>query len=161
MHGSRRLWSGWMVAGAIGLALLVSGGTVSSGERPSGEEDQGDLYIATDRVIGFVPLKVFVYGKIRSGTPARIELCRSEVLSALAETRHRSEQRRDTFRSIRSETGRAATTCAAARLVETPNGYDHAYEMRFDRPGTYQVRLMMTDRSGRRSMSNTVQVRAF
>lgn len=150
-----------MVAGAIGLALLASVGTVSSGEQPAGQEDQGDLYIATDRVVGFVPLKVYVYGKIRSGTPARIELCRSEVLSALADTRHRSEEKRDTVRSIRSKTGRAATACAAARLVKTPNGYDHAYEMRFDRPGTYQVRLMMTDRSGRRSMSNTVQVRAF
>ena len=148
-----------MVAGAIGLALLASGGTVSSGEDPA--EDQGDLYIATDRVVGFVPLKVYVYGKIRSGTPARIELCRSEVRSIMADTRRRSDERRDTVRSIRGETGRPATSCTAARLVETPNGYDHAYEMRFDRPGTYQVRLMMTDRSGRRSMSNTVQVRAF
>ncbi|MCZ6696129.1 MAG: hypothetical protein O7A63_06255 [Acidobacteria bacterium] len=159
MRARRRLGNGWMVAGAFGLALLASGGTVSSGEQSS--ENQGDLYIATDRVVGFVPLKVYVYGRIRSGTPARIELCRSEVRSIMADTRRRPDARRDAIRSIRGETSRPATSCTAARLVETPNGYDHAYEMRFDRPGTYQVRLMMTDQSGRRSMSNTVQVRAF
>jgi hypothetical protein len=46
-------------------------------------------------------------------------------------------------------------------LVPTPDGFDHAYEMRFARAGTYQVRLMIVDRSGRRSVSNIVQVRAF
>ncbi len=45
--------------------------------------------------------------------------------------------------------------------IRTPDGYDYAHDMRFDRPGVYQVRLMMVDTGGRRVMSNTVQVNAF
>jgi len=33
--------------------------------------------------------------------------------------------------------------------------------MRFDRPGTYRVRLSMVDSTGHRVMSNTVQVNAL
>jgi hypothetical protein len=33
--------------------------------------------------------------------------------------------------------------------------------MRFDRPGTYQIRLVMVDAGGTRTVSNVVRVRAF
>ena len=160
MQGATRSWIGRMVAGGLFVGLLTAGGAVRAGEDAPkvGEEE---LYIATDRVVGFVPLKVLVYGKIRSTAPERIELCRSEVKSLVADTKRRTEGRRRSVTNARRISEQAGIACAPAKIVPTPDGYDHAYEMRFDRPGTYQVRLMMVDQSGRRSVSNTVQVRAF
>ncbi len=154
MRAGWGFWKGWAAVAAIGICLLAQG-SAALGDEPVGGEE---LYIAANRVVGFVPLTVYVYGKIRSGTPERIELCRSEVRSFLADSRRPAEDRRaDSRPGVTSQTD----DCAPARIVPTPDGYDHAYEMRFNRPGTFQVRLMMLDRSGRRSMSNTVQVRAF
>jgi hypothetical protein len=136
-----------------------------AGQDPIGaaepESEEGEIYIATNRVVGFVPLTVYVYGKIAGETPERIELCRSEMRSLMGDSSQRDEERRTAVRSARRSSKMPGRTCAPGRLVPTPEGFDHAYEMRFDHPGTYQVRLMMVDRSGRRSVSNTVQVRAF
>jgi hypothetical protein len=51
--------------------------------------------------------------------------------------------------------------CATGTLVRTRDGFDYSHEMRFDRPGTYRVRLSMVDETGHRVMSNTVQVNAL
>lgn len=119
------------------------------------------LWIVADRVVGFVPFTMSVYGKILGPPPGEIELCRSEV-AWLAESG-----------ASRTHAGAAAPgdplpgglgpqgSCASGRVQRTPDGYDYAHEMRFDRPGVYQVQLVMVDGEGRRVVSNPVQVTAL
>jgi hypothetical protein len=146
---------------AVGLVMLVSLAVAAPPGAAEPRTDEGEIYIATNRVVGFVPFTVYVYGKIPGDAPERIELCRSEISSLMGDSSERDVGRRTAVRSARRGLRPPGRSCAPGKLVPTPDGFDHAYEMRFARAGTYQVRLMMVDRSGRRSVSNTVQVRAF
>ncbi len=117
------------------------------------------LWIAADRIVGFVPFTVYVYGKVAGAEPGQLELCRTEA-AWIAES---ANARRVEIAPRRGSSleGRSGPDCEAGALNRTPAGYDYAHDMRFDRPGTYQIRLVMVDAGGTRTVSNVVHVRAF
>jgi len=154
-------WCGLAVAGVAALSLMT-GPAWSKGSR--GKDGPPALWIAADRVVGFVPFTVSLYGKVLgSAEPNRLELCREMAMQAdVGGSRGGSD---DPF-AARSDRGAAPSgpqepICATGTLVRTHDGFDYSHEMRFDRPGTYRVRLSMVDASGHRVMSNTVQVNAL
>jgi hypothetical protein len=119
------------------------------------------LWIVTDRIVGFVPFTVYVYGKVVGMEPGQIELCRSDVaLVTEAAPARLGTARPQGFEDRRDDPDRSPA-CTAGEVTRTPDGYDYARDMRFDRPGTYHVRLTMVDTHGNRVTSNTVQVNAF
>src|SRR5258705_1620631 len=74
MLGTRRVWS--VRAGITAAAIVMAAGpTWSKGARQ--RDGTPALWIAADRVSGFAPVTVTLYGKV-AGTaePGRIELCR-------------------------------------------------------------------------------------
>ena len=117
------------------------------------------LWIAADRIVGFVPFTVYVYGKVTGTGAGQLELCRSNA-AWIAES---ANARRVEGSSPRSAAPAAppGPQCASGRLNPTPEGYDYSHDLRFDRPGTYQLRLVMVDGEGERMVSNSVRVRAF
>lgn len=151
----------WRAIALLGAALLgwPVGGT--SAWARSGRHSTTGLWIVADRIVGFVPFTMSVYGKILGPLPGEIELCRSEVAwlteSGASHTRAGAAAPGDPLPGGLDPQG----SCAAGRLERTPDGYDYAHEMRFDRPGVYQVQLVMVDGMGRRIVSNTVQVNAL
>jgi hypothetical protein len=119
------------------------------------------LWIVADRIVGFVPFTVSLYGKLLGVEPGRMEVCRSEVASLTEPTRSRSEENGRLEPPLRHDPLREEPPCAPGKVVRAPDGYDYAHDIRFDRPGTYQVRLRMLDRAGKRILSNPVLVNAF
>ena len=157
------LWSRLALgAGVIGTTLLGGAPAWSKGWSKGPRDGAPALWIAADRVVGFVPFTVALYGKVRSATePARLELCREPAAQVdLADSQDTQDDRMQPARR-EPDNGPPEASCAAGTLVRTPDGYDYRHEMRFDRPGTYRVRLSMVDQSGHRVISNTVQVNAL
>lgn len=153
--------NGWRWAAAclaLVAALLSNGSVWAKGPRGTGPM----LWIVADRIVGFVPFTVYLYGKVTGAEPGKkMELCRQEI-EWLTDTGSGGAGRPGhtvppSQRSIQTED----PPCASGKLVRTPDGYDYQHDMRFDKPGTYQVRLGMVDAQGHRVLSNTVQVRAF
>ncbi len=161
MGGSMRPQSRRLLHAIVfGLALLVTlaGGGAAWARAP--RRGGPGLWIVADRIVGFVPFTVYIYGRVLGSEPGQIELCRSEV-SWLTESP-----------ATRMGSGRPALDtqhlgddpegpCASGRVVRTPDGFDYSHDMHFERPGVYHVSLTMVDAGGRRISSNTVQVNAF
>lgn len=159
MRGRRSLGVGRVALAAVVLAGILCGGpSWAKGPRRGGPE----LWIVADRIVGFVPFTVYLYGRVKGAEPGRLELCRSEVawLTDSSSTRMGGGMHPTGFDAKRDTTPEEPS-CAEAGVVRTPDGYDYAHDMRFDRPGTYHVRLSMIDPQGHRLVSNTVQVNAF
>ncbi len=156
-------WSRSALAAAL-VAATVCGSVPawSKGWSKGAKDAAPALWIAADRVIGFVPFTVSLYGKVRSATePSRLELCRE--MAAQADMAGARDGIDDRMQPARHEPDAATPepTCATGTIVRTADGYDYQHEMRFDRPGTYRVRLSMVDQGGHRVVSNTVQVNAL
>ena len=161
---NRAGWSrGAVVAGAVLLILAGVAPAWSKGLRS--KENGSALWIAADRVTGFVPFTVSLYGKVNSSVePGRMELCREAAMqSDFAGSRDGRGGDDPMATSSRPDRGDAANepACSTGTLVRTADGFDYKHEMRFDRPGTYRVRLSMVDATGHRVISNTVQVNAL
>ena len=157
-------WSRSALAAALAAAMLC--GSVpawSKGWSKGAKDGAPALWIAADRVVGFVPFTVSLYGKVRSvAEPGRLELCREVAAQAdMAGARDGEDDRMQPARHEQPDGAPAEPSCAAGTVVRTPDGYDYQHEMRFDRPGTYRVRLSMVDQTGHRVVSNTVQVNAL
>ncbi|MFQ5878413.1 MAG: hypothetical protein ACE5JH_12140 [Acidobacteriota bacterium] len=147
-----------VVSGTLVLALLLSvTSTLAKRSRPADRR----LFIVADRVVGFVPFTVYVYGRIIDAEPARIELCRSEVASLVGESRGEPSFRGPGDGAEPARFAGPRTSCAPGRIEGTQEGYEYTHDMHFDRPGTYRLRLRMVDRDGRRVVSNAIQVRAL
>lgn len=153
-----------LLAGVV-LATVLSGGgpALAKGPKNSGPV----FYIVADRIVGFVPFTVLLYGKIRGTEPGAIELCRTEIapLADMAETRPAGVGLGPDHSPAGPGAGRVvappAPACSSSRITKAPNGYDFAQDVRFDRAGTFQVRLTMVGKDGKRILSNPVQVKAL
>ncbi len=157
------------VAATLAAALLADGSAWARAPRNAGPV----LYIVADRIVGFVPFTVYLFGKVTGTEPGAIELCRSEValMADLAETRSAggfgvggpagSGASAASAPGPARSTATPAATCSSGHLSKGPDGYDFAQEARFEKAGTFQVRLSMVDTSGRRVLSNPVQVKAL
>lgn len=132
------------------------------------------LYIVADRIVGFVPFTVYLYGKVTGTEPGAIELCRSEValMADMAEARPSvggfgiggpGGNGPGAAPAVGPARGAVppTATCSSGQLSKGPDGYDFAQEARFEKAGTFQVRLSMVDTSGRKILSNPVQVKAL
>lgn len=164
MCGSRRAWA--VPLGIVAAAVILGSGPAwSKGSRAKdGKDGPSALWIAADRVVGFVPFTVTLYGKVAGAAePSRLELCRDAPLQADSANPRAGGDDPMMGRSERNNP--AASTleplCATGRLVRTQNGFDYTHQMRFDQPGSYRVHLNMVDATGHRVISNTVQVNAF
>jgi hypothetical protein len=149
----------WIWLGAVLVSLLSGDATLwAKGSKRSNPA----LWIVADRIVGFVPFTVYLYGKVSGAEPGHLELCRSEIawLTETSATRVGGAQA-TALDARQAADPEADAPCTPGRVVRTPDGYDYAHSMRFDRPGTYHVRLMMVDHSGDTVVSNTVQVNAF
>jgi hypothetical protein len=153
---------------ALILALIFGGGTAWAKTRKSPAPGPL-LWIVADRIVGFVPFTVSLYGKIVGAVPDQVELCRSPVQPmGEATTMGRDEHgARSAGRGAdsmeargRPETLPTGPVCEGGNLSRTSEGFDYSHAVRFDRPGTYQVRLQMIDTQGKRTLSNPVQVNA-
>jgi len=158
MQRRQARWFGQVVlVSALLAGLLGEGGSWAKGPRRGGPE----LWIVADRIVGFVPFTVSLYGKVQGAEPGRLELCRSEVAWLTDSSNARVGGLHPTGLDAKRDSEPEEPSCADAGVVRTPDGYDYARDMRFDRPGTYHVRLSMVDPQGHRAVSNTVQVNAF
>lgn len=119
------------------------------------------LMISADRIVGFVPFTVSLYGKLVGLEPGRMEVCRSEVAPLMEPARSAPGEGGAPESASRPEALPQEPPCEPGKVVRAPEGYDYAHDIRFDRPGTYQVRLRMLDKAGKRVLSNPVQVNAF
>jgi hypothetical protein len=151
-----------LVGVVVAATILGSGPAWSKGSHA--KDSVPALWIAADRVVGFVPFTVSLYGKVLGPSePARLELCREVAMQAdFSGSRGTGD---DPMAARTDRNGPPAAplepSCSAGTVVRTQDGFDYAHEMRFDRPGTFRVRLSMVDASGRRAISNTVQVNAL
>lgn len=155
----RRFWGGlWRAMQVLGLCLVLLTAFGADPIRAAKPATPG-LWIAADRIVGFVPFTVYVYGKVVGTGAGQLELCRSNT-AWIAES---ANARRVEGGSPRpgGPVAPPGPQCAAGRLNPTPDGYDYSHDLRFDRPGTYQLRLVMIDGDGERMVSNSVRVRAF
>lgn len=119
------------------------------------------LWIAADRIVGFVPFTVYLYGKIQGTEPSLIELCRSEAPRLTDSRSDRMSRDELLFPDPTPGLVAGSPPCATGKVVRTPAGYDYSHDLRFERPGIYHVRLSVVDRVGHRTVSNTVQVNAL
>ena len=158
MKDARKLFLRSILGGAALAGVLAGAGSAwAKGPRTNGP----GLRIAADRITGFVPFTVSVYGKVSGTMPGRLELCRSEI-AWLTESSRSPLGAGERATSLHPDgQADAAALCASGRVVATPNGYDYQHEMRFDRPGIYHLSLTMVDGSGHRWVSNTIRVSAF
>jgi hypothetical protein len=161
MLGTRRAWT--VRAGILAAAIFITAGPIwSKGSRQ--KDATPALWIAADRVSGFAPLTVTLYGKVAGAVePGRIELCRDvanpvDIGMARGEDDDPMMARTDRRGPI---AGPSETVCSTGTLTRTQNGFSYSQEVRFDRAGTYRVRLTTVDATGHRAISNTVQVNAF
>ena len=155
---------------ALLLAIVFGGGSAWAKARKSPGPGPV-LWIVADRIVGFVPFSVSLYGKIVGAEPDHVELCRSQV-RPLGETPmtagHDGRGMGSAGRGADAMAGPArpepvavGPACESGNLSRTTEGFDYAHDLRFDRPGTYQVRLQMVDTHGKRTLSNPVQVNAY
>lgn len=146
-----------IAGGALLLCLTGQADARARGPKASGP----GLFIVANRIVGFVPFTVSIYGKVRGLEPGQIELCRSEVAWMTDPARAAAVGGRMTpGEPFRGDAGGDAD-CTTGEVVKTAEGFDYARDLRFDRPGVYQVRLRMVDPSGHRVLSNSVQVNAL
>ncbi|HKN48355.1 MAG TPA: hypothetical protein VJ144_10330, partial [Candidatus Polarisedimenticolia bacterium] len=63
----------------LGAALLacLAGGRLAWAR--SARHSTTGLWIVADRIVGFVPFTVSIYGRVLGAVPGQIELCRSET----------------------------------------------------------------------------------
>jgi hypothetical protein len=143
---------------AVAASLALPSGT--SWARDTAPEKGGRaLFIAADRVNGFVPFSVTVYGFVNGAEPGSIALCRAKI-EAMSEP---ASQRGDVW-GWAGEEGKARpdpSGCVPGRLVTSKGGFAYENDLRFDRPGIYHVQLLVIDAEGHRRTSNTVRVSAF
>ena len=154
---SERLLSALVIGGLLLAAAPVGGPVWAKASKTAAP----GLWIAADRIVGFVPFTIYVYGKVIGAEPAQIELCRSEVawIAESASTRiveGGSASPRGANGGVSQLPG-----CASGKALRTPDGYDFSQDMSFDKPGVYYVRLIMVDAEGNRRVSNSVRVSAF
>jgi hypothetical protein len=147
-----------MVIGYALAAILLWDGSAWAKGRSAGPT----LWIAADRIVGFVPFTVYLYGKIQGTDPRLIELCRSEA-PRLTDSPGPRPSRDELAAPMDAMSSPVAVgpSCASGKVVRTPAGYDYSHDLRFDRPGTYHVRLSVIDGGGHRAVSNIVQVNAL
>lgn len=119
------------------------------------------LLISADRIVGFVPFTVSLYGKLLGLEPGLMEVCRSEVAFLMDQARSPGPESGSLEPAPRRDALPQEPPCQPGKVVRAPQGYDYAHDIRFDRPGTYQVRLRMLDKAGKRILSNPVQVNAL
>jgi hypothetical protein len=138
------------------LALL---GGESWARSAAADKGARALFIAADRVNGFVPFSVTVYGFVNGAEPGSITLCRAKI-EAMSEP---AGQRGDAWGWAGEESkGRTDPSgCVPGRLVPSKGGFAYENDLRFDRPGVYHVQLLVIDAEGHRRTSNTVRVSAF
>jgi hypothetical protein len=164
MRVSRRAWA--VPLGIVAAAVILGSGPAwSKGSRAKdGKDGTSALWIAADRVVGFVPFTVTLYGKVPGSTePSRLEMCRDAPLQVDPANPRAGADDPMMGRTERANPSAAPLEplCATGRLVRTQTGFDYTHEMRFDQPGSYRVRLNMVDAMGHHVISNTVQVNAF
>ena len=163
MRGNQ--WSRQVMVAGLGLATLAGGAAPAWSKGSRAKENGSALWIAADRVVGFVPFTVSLYGRVNSPVePGRLELCREAAMpSPFSGTRSGRDSDDPSFPPSRQDRNDFANepACSTGTLVRTADGFDYKHEMRFDRPGTYRVRLSMVDQTGHRVISNAVQVNAL
>jgi len=153
---------GVLTTGCFVLTLLTST-TGSPRAAARGREAEGvspTLLIAADRITGFVPFTVTVYGRIRGVEPGSIELCRSRIMPLFTSLADRGAPGGPAETEGPPERA-AAGACVSGRAVPSTGGFAYERDLRFDEPGLYHLRLTMVDDAGRRLISNTVRVSAF
>ncbi len=153
MSGRKRMLC-WSMAAC--LALFGGESWARSAAADKGEQA---LFIAADRVNGFVPFSVTVYGFVNGAAPGSIALCRAKV-EAMSEP---AARRGDAWGWAGEESkGRSdPSACVPGRLVPSKGGFAYENDLLFDRPGVYHVQLTLIDAEGHRRTSNTVRVSAF
>jgi hypothetical protein len=142
--------------GALAL-IALPGDTRSWAKEP---EHNSALWIAADRVVGFAPFKVYIYGKIQGPQPEEIKLCRSEVAPIAEESSAGVGGARSRNREPRASSGRLPE-CSKGKLTPSSEGFVFSHDLRFSHPGAYHLRLTVIDAAGKRTVSNTVRVNAF
>ena len=159
----RRNVSRSMLVGLVVAATLLAGAPAwSKGGRA--KDGAQALWIAADRVVGFVPFSVTLYGRVMGTVePGRLDVCREAVMQAdFGNPRGAGDDpMAGPGDRVNAPAAPGDSSCAAGTLVRGRDGFDFRHEMRFDRPGTYRVRLSTVDASGHRAISNTVQVNAL
>jgi hypothetical protein len=140
-------------------ACLALMGVESWARSAAAEKGERALFIAADRVHGFVPFSVTVYGFVNGAEPGSIALCRAKI-EGMSEP---AGQRGDAW-GWSGEEDKARpdpSGCVPGRLVPSKGGFAYENDLRFDRPGIYHVQLLVIDAEGHRRTSNTVRVSAF
>lgn len=118
------------------------------------------VLIAADRVTGFVPLTVTLYGRLGGRQPAALELCRwrvAQMFGGAVERPAAGEPEPDGTHAPPIE----PPACQPSRVTPTTDGYVYEHDLRFDQPGLYEVRMTLVDDAGRRQTSNVVRVTAY
>jgi len=153
---------GLAAAGCLLLTVLLMGPATSrAASRARGPGDVGPaLLIAADRLTGFVPFTVTVYGRVRGVVPGSIELCRLRVPPVFESLADRSSSRSGPDAEAWSGPAEPAA-CVSGRAVASAGWFTYEHDLRFDQAGQFHVRLTMVDSAGRRLTSNTVRVSAF
>ena len=153
---------GPFAAGCLLLTALLAAPVTS--RAASRTRESGDLspvlLIAADRVTGFVPFTVTVYGRVRGVVPGSIELCRLRVPPVFESLAERSPSRSGPDAETRSGPAEPAA-CVSGRAIASAGWFTYEHDLRFDQAGQFHVRLTMVDSAGRRLTSNTVRVSAF
>ncbi len=119
------------------------------------------LWISADRIVGFVPFTVYIYGKMRDAERGDLELCRSEVAWITDSSGASAGVGGQASPASMGQQIGDQPACSKGETVNTPDGYQYRHDMQFDRPGIFHVRLMMVDPGGHRRMSNTLRISAF
>ncbi len=158
-------WSRQAVIAGLVLATLAGGAAPVWSKGTRARENTSALWIAADRVTGFVPFTVSLYGRVNSPVePVRLELCREAAMrSDFAGSRTGRDADEPSLPPSRQNRNDLATesVCSPGTLVRTADGFNYKHEITFDRSGSYRVRLNMVDHTGHRVISNTVQVNAL
>jgi hypothetical protein len=140
---------------------LLSPVVARAASRARGSNDASPaLLIAADRVTGFVPFTVTVYGRIRGVEPESIELCRLRIPPLSEPAADHSGPRSGSESEVRNEPAEPVA-CVSGRAIASAGWFAYEHDLRFDQAGQYHVRLTMVDSGGRRLTSNTVRVSAF
>ena len=149
---------------SFGPLLVVLASSPAASRAASHPRDSAQprpaLVIAADRVSGFVPFTVTVYGRVRGVEPDSIELCRLRIPSLSEPHVDRPPSRSGSEVEARAESVEPAA-CVSGRAVASAGWFAYEHDLRFDEAGQYHVRLTMIDSAGRRLTSNTVRVSAF
>jgi hypothetical protein len=158
MFAAKKRVRGVMLAVALLLGSLPGAGFSWARESLAGSLG---LWISADRIVGFVPFTVYVYGRMRGAEQGDLEFCRSEVAWITDSSRALSGAGGQPLPAVMGQQIGDEPPCSKGQLVRTPDGYQYKHDMHFDRPGIYHVRLMLVDTEGHRRMSNTLRVSAF